>query len=177
MPLHLLNCAQMYKNIARFLPLLPVSLISFTHSLTCCFVNWQLSGDLVKFLNHCLFLLLMPSGICHIRLHKNGRNISLSSLKIYPKCIILYLLLLFFLYFFLPQLWIHSYFFLPAMATDSANFPVLLFNLCLVAFVFWCPYNSEILYFGWFHFCNFCHWSLWRMYCFLLYNSTGNKKV
>lgn len=93
--------------------------LPFQHSLSslsilspAIFVNWPLSGELVKFLNHYMFFFLMLSGICHIRLHKNGRNNSLSSLKIYIKDIIIYFILLFiylFIYFFLPQLCIHLY--------------------------------------------------------------------
>lgn len=70
--------------------LFPLSILSPT-----VLVNWQLSGVLVKFSYHYLFLFWMSSGICHVRLHENGRNTSLNSLKIYPKCIIVYFLLLF----------------------------------------------------------------------------------
>ena len=113
-PLFFLNCVQVRQNVT-FPPLLSILFISFIYSFTFFLVNWQLSGVLVKFLYHYLFLFLMSSGICHVRLHENGRNTSLNSLKIYPKCIIVYFLLRFsfhcfvFFFFFLPELWIHPY--------------------------------------------------------------------
>lgn len=112
--------------------LFPLSILSPT-----VLVNWQLSGVLVKFSYHYLFLFWMSSGICHVRLHENGRNTSLNSLKIYPKCIIVYFLLLFSFHCF--------FFFFSARAVDSsiwhllkkvANFPILLSNLQVLWLLF-----------------------------------------
>ena len=101
-------------KMSLFLHYFPYSLFLLSILSLAVLVNWQLSGVLVKFLYHYLFLFLMSSGICHVRLHENGRNTSLNGLKIYPKCIIVYFLLHFYFpftvfFFFLPELWIHPY--------------------------------------------------------------------
>ena len=111
-PLFLLNCAQVHQNVTPPPLYFPYSLFPLSILSPAVFVNWQLSGVLVKFLYHYLFLFLMYSGICHVRLHENGRYTSLNSLKIYPKCIIVCFLLLFsfhYFFFFLPELWVHPY--------------------------------------------------------------------
>lgn len=112
--------------------LFPLSILSPT-----VLVNWQLSGVLVKFSYHYLFLFWMSSGICHVRLHENGRNTSLNSLKIYPKCIIVYFLLLFsfhcfFFFFFLPELWIHPY------GIFSRRWPIFLYYCLIYKFCGFC---------------------------------------
>ena len=127
-PLFLLNCAQVHQNVTSPPLYFPYSLFPLSILSPAVFVNWQLSGVLVKFLYHYLFLFLMSSGICHVRLHENGRYTSLNSLKIYPKCIIVCFLLLFsFHYFFFSarpvgsSIWHHL--------KKVANFPILLSNL------------------------------------------------
>lgn len=125
-PLFLLNCAQLHKNVI-FLPLLSTLFISLSILSPAVSVNGQLSRVLAKFIYHYLFLFLMPSGICHVRLHKNGRNTSLNSLKIYPKCILLCFLLLFCFYYFFSAIAMDSS--IWHLFKNAANFPLLLSNL------------------------------------------------
>lgn len=125
-------------KMSLFLHYFPYSLFLLSILSLAVLVNWQLSGVLVKFLYHYLFLFLMSSGICHVRLHENGRNTSLNGLKIYPKCIIVYFLL----HFYFP---FTVFFFFSARAVDSsiwhllkqaANFPILLSNLQVLWLLF-----------------------------------------